>query len=95
MTQNNKPTVQLKNVCKSYGHLKAVDDLGFEAHRGEIFGLLGPNGAGKTTTLEMIEGLRKPDNGELFIDGHNVQTDLNKVKEVIGVHCKALRFTTK
>ncbi|MCH8980743.1 ATP-binding cassette domain-containing protein [candidate division KSB1 bacterium] len=89
MTRNNKPTVQLKNVCKSYGDLKAVDDLGFEAHRGEIFGLLGPNGAGKTTTLEMIEGLRKPDSGELFIDGHNVQTDLNKVKEVIGVQLQS------
>ncbi|MCH6560734.1 ATP-binding cassette domain-containing protein, partial [candidate division KSB1 bacterium] len=58
-------------------------------HRGEIFGLLGPNGAGKTTTLEMIEGLRKPDSGELFIDGHNVQTDLNKVKEVIGVQLQS------
>ncbi len=95
MTQNNKPTVQLKNVCKSYGDLKAVDDLGFEAHRGEIFGLLGPNGAGKTTTLEMIEGLRKPDSGELFIDGHNVQTDLNKVKEVIGVQLQSTSIYNK
>jgi len=95
MTRNNKPTVQLKNVCKSYGDLKAVDDLGFEAHRGEIFGLLGPNGAGKTTTLEMIEGLRKPDSGELFIDGHNVQTDLNKVKEVIGVQLQSTSIYNK
>ncbi|RMD90092.1 MAG: ATP-binding cassette domain-containing protein [Calditrichaeota bacterium] len=47
----------------------------FEAFREEIFDLLGPNGAGKTTTLEMIEGLRKTDAGELYIAGYNVQND--------------------
>lgn len=94
MNQNN-PTVELRNVSKSYGDLKAVDDLSFQANRGEIFGLLGPNGAGKTTTLEMIEGLRKPDSGELFIDGHNVRSDLKKVKEVIGVQLQSTSIYNK
>ncbi|MFQ5651973.1 MAG: ABC transporter ATP-binding protein [bacterium] len=88
-------TVQLKNVSKSYGDLKAVDHLSFEACRGEVFGLLGPNGAGKTTTLEMIEGLRKPDGGEIYIDGHNVQTELHKVKEVIGVQLQSTSIYNK
>ena len=57
MPEMSEVTVLLNNVSKSYGDLKAVDNLSFEARRGEIFGLLGPNGAGKTTTLEMIEGL--------------------------------------
>ncbi len=61
MAHSNQPTVEVNNVSKSYGELKAVDNLSFTAYRGEIFGLLGPNGAGKTTTLEMIEGLRQPD----------------------------------
>ena len=90
-----KPTVVLKEVSKSYGKLKAVDCLSFITDRGEIFGLLGPNGAGKTTTVEMIEGLRKPDHGEIYIDGHNVQTDLNQVKEVIGVQLQSTSIYNK
>ncbi|MCG8608318.1 ATP-binding cassette domain-containing protein [bacterium] len=89
MNSNNRPTVEVTNVSKSYGSLKAVVDLSFRAYAGEIFGLLGPNGAGKTTTLEMIEGLRKPDAGALHIDGHDVQTDLKAVTEVIGVQLQS------
>ncbi|MFQ5708451.1 MAG: ABC transporter ATP-binding protein [bacterium] len=90
-----RPTVELRNVSKFYGKLKAVDGLSFSAYQGEIFGLLGPNGAGKTTTLEMIEGLRQPDQGEIFIDGHNVRTDLRKVKEVIGVQLQSTSIYNK
>jgi len=89
------PTVQLLNVSKSYDQLKAVDDLSFSASHGEIFGLLGPNGAGKTTTLEMIEGLRKPDRGEIYIDGFNVQKELHKVTEVIGVQLQSTSIYNK
>lgn len=87
--------VELKNVHKFYGELHAVNDLSFTAQRGEIFGLLGPNGAGKTTTLEMIEGLRKPDRGELFICGYDVRKDLAKVKEVIGVQLQSTSIYNK
>lgn len=95
MENSNKITVEVKNVNKSYGDLKAVDNLSFTACKGEIFGLLGPNGAGKTTTLEMIEGLRKPDAGELYIDGFNVQTELKKVTEVIGVQLQSTSIYNK
>lgn len=56
---------------------------------GEIFGILGPNGAGKTTTLEMIEGLREPDAGEIKIKGVPVWPDPNRIKEMIGVQLQA------
>jgi len=56
---------------------------------GEIFGILGPNGAGKTTTLEMIEGLREPDAGEITIKGVPVWPDPNRTKEMIGVQLQA------
>lgn len=89
MAQHNSITVELINVSKSYDETRAVADLSLSAHSGEIFGLLGPNGAGKTTTLEMIEGLRKPDQGEITIGGFDVRKDLNKVKEIIGVQLQS------
>jgi len=67
MSHTTQSSVEVINVRKSYGDLKPVDQLSFSARRGEIFRLLGPNGAGNTTTLEMIEGLRKPDSGEIYI----------------------------
>lgn len=95
MPEMSEVTVLLINVSKSYGDLKAVDNLSFEARRGEIFGLLGPNGAGKTTTLEMIEGLRKPDSGDIYINGHDVRRELHKVKEVIGVQLQSTSIYNK
>ncbi len=95
MPENPQPTVELISVSKSYGDLKAVDNLSFTAYRGEVFGLLGPNGAGKTTTLEMIEGLREPDSGEIFVNGHNSKTDLQKVKEMIGVQLQSTSLYNK
>ncbi len=92
---STSPTVEVRNISKSYGSTLAVDSLSFSAFRGEVFGLLGPNGAGKTTTLEMIEGLRQPDAGEIFINGMNVRTDLAKVKEVIGVQLQATSLYDK
>ena len=59
----NKVIVKIENLFKSYGRIKAADDISFEVFKGEIFGLVGPNGAGKTTTIECIEGLRKSDSG--------------------------------
>jgi ABC-2 type transport system ATP-binding protein len=60
-------TIVVRNLRKSYGGLRAVDGVTFEVGRGEFFGILGPNGAGKTTTLEIIEGLRQPDGGEVSV----------------------------
>ncbi len=95
MDHQVRASVEVVNVSKSYGTLKAVDELSFSAHPGEIFGLLGPNGAGKTTTLEMIEGLRKPASGEIYIDGHNVRTELRKVKQTIGVQLQTTSLYNK
>ena len=62
-------TISVRGLKKSYGDLRAVDEVTFEVGRGEFFGILGPNGAGKTTTLEIIEGLRQPDAGQVSILG--------------------------
>jgi ABC-2 type transport system ATP-binding protein len=58
-------TIVVKGLHKTYGAVKAVDGVSFEVEAGEFFGILGPNGAGKTTTLEIIEGLRQADEGEV------------------------------
>jgi len=62
-------TISVKGLKKFYGAKAAVDDVSFEVEQGEFFGILGPNGAGKTTTLEILEGLREPDSGELSVLG--------------------------
>jgi ABC-2 type transport system ATP-binding protein len=61
--------ITVRDVRKAYGETRAVDGVSFEVDQGEFFGILGPNGAGKTTTLEIIEGLRKPDSGEVRLLG--------------------------
>ncbi len=85
MQTDNSVAVRLESVNKSYGDLKAVNQLSFSVTKGQIFGLLGPNGAGKTTTLEMIEGLKSTDTGEIYVNGFDVKTHIQKVKEIIGV----------
>ena len=62
-------TIEVLNVTKSFGAVKAVDDVSFEVRRGEIFGLLGPNGAGKTTTIRMALDIFQPDSGDITILG--------------------------
>src|ERR1700733_7302627 len=63
------PTITVSGLRKSYGELRAVDGVSFEVGEGEFFGILGPNGAGKTTTLEIMEGLRQADGGEVSVLG--------------------------
>ncbi len=62
-------TISVQNLRKAYGSMVAVSGVSFEVEQGEFFGILGPNGAGKTTTLEMMEGLRQPDDGQLTVLG--------------------------
>lgn len=69
-----------------------MDGISFDVKKGEIFGILGPNGAGKTTTLEMIEGLRPMDSGEVKVDDIDVKNNSNKVKSIIGVQLQASAF---
>ena len=63
------PAVSVRGLVKSYGHLRAVDGVSFEVQAGEVFALLGPNGAGKTTTIEILEGFRDRDAGEVQVLG--------------------------
>jgi ABC-2 type transport system ATP-binding protein len=81
--------IQVKNLVKKYGDFTAVNGVEFSVQKGEVFGLLGPNGAGKSTTLEMLVGLRKPDAGTAIVGGFNIQSELKKVKEVIGVQLQS------
>jgi ABC-2 type transport system ATP-binding protein len=81
--------VDVKNLVKSYGEVKAVNGLSFSVFAGETFGMLGPNGAGKTTTVEIIEGLRASDSGEVSVLGLDVAKVPAKIKQRIGVQLQA------
>jgi ABC-2 type transport system ATP-binding protein len=83
--RDGRPAIEVRDVRKAYGDVRAVDGITFDVAAGEIFGLLGPNGAGKTTTMEMLEGLHAPDAGELRVLGLDVATDAVAIKERIGV----------
>jgi ABC-2 type transport system ATP-binding protein len=63
------PTVEISHISKSFGTLKAVDDVSFDVEKGEIFGLLGPNGAGKTTAIRVLLDIFKPEHGSVSILG--------------------------
>ena len=81
--------LEIKDLTKRYGDLVAVNGISFNIEKGEIFGLLGPNGAGKTTTVEMIEGLRQPDSGEIDICGIDARRQPEKIKEIIGAQLQS------
>jgi len=81
MTQN---TVEVKNLVKTFGKFRAVDDVSFYIPQGEIFGLLGPNGAGKTTTIRMLIGILRPDSGTANVLGFDVRKKPEEVKKRIG-----------
>ncbi|MFZ3387029.1 MAG: ABC transporter ATP-binding protein [Candidatus Hydromicrobium sp.] len=77
--------IQVENLYKYYGKIKAVDDISFKIYKGEIFGLVGPNGAGKTTAIECIEGLRKPDSGSLKVMDLNPTANGRTLRNSIGI----------
>ncbi|MEM4704190.1 MAG: ABC transporter ATP-binding protein [Candidatus Bathyarchaeia archaeon] len=76
--------IEVEDVVKHYGEVKAVDGVSFKVNEGETFGLLGPNGAGKTTLMEIMCGLRRMDRGKVTINGFDLTRDLYKVKASIG-----------
>jgi ABC-2 type transport system ATP-binding protein len=77
--------VVVRDARKAFGRVQAVDGVSFTVGAGEIFGLLGPNGAGKTTTVEMLEGLTRPDGGDLRVLGLDVRQHATEIKRRIGV----------
>lgn len=77
--------IELRDLNKTFGDVKAVDGASFTARDGEITGLLGPNGAGKTTTLRMLYTLMKPDSGQVLVDGVDAAVDPVSVRRSLGV----------
>ncbi|MEI7035474.1 ATP-binding cassette domain-containing protein [Fulvimonas yonginensis] len=77
--------IEVKDLHKAFGDVKAVDGVGFAARDGEITGLLGPNGAGKTTTLRMLYTLMIPDRGRVLVDGIDAVADPLAVRRRLGV----------
>jgi ABC-2 type transport system ATP-binding protein len=87
--------IEVNSLKKYYGKIKAVDDISFTVKQGEVFGLLGPNGAGKTTTIEIMEGLREKDGGEVKILGFDPWKDGYELHRKIGVIPQQFNFFEK
>lgn len=77
--------IQVQGLSKSFGKIRAVQNVSFSASDGEITGLLGPNGAGKSTTLRMLYTLLKPESGSAQVDGFDVRESPLEVQKRIGV----------
>jgi ABC-2 type transport system ATP-binding protein len=87
--------IEVKNVFKSFKDVHAVRGISLAIQSGEFVALLGPNGAGKTTMVEMMEGLRKPDKGEIIIHGKTWQKHEKELRKMIGLSLQETRFTEK
>ena len=84
--ESRMPTViKVEELYKAYGEVIAVDRVSFQVDEGEIFGMVGPNGAGKTTTIECIEGLRRPDSGQVALLGSDPWEERLTIAEQIGI----------
>jgi len=81
----NEQAIVIEHLTKKYEDITAVEDLSLQIEKGELFGLLGPNGAGKTTTINVLCGLIKPSSGTAKVCSFDVQREMGKVKELIGV----------
>ena len=89
------PAISCRGLQKHYDDVKAVDGLDLEVSPGECFGLLGPNGAGKTTTIEILEGLTKPDAGDVTVLGRRWGSHERELRERLGVSLQESRLTEK
>jgi len=81
----SEAVIEVHDLLKTYGDLKAVDNISFDVIAGEVFSLLGPNGAGKTTTVEILECLRPLTSGEVRVLGMDINKEANGIKRRIGV----------
>jgi ABC-2 type transport system ATP-binding protein len=81
----NGTAISVRDLHKSYGSLEALRGISFDIAEGEVFGLLGPNGAGKTTTVEILEGYRRRDDGDVTVLGHDPARAERSFRERIGV----------
>src|SRR5215467_2782174 len=83
-THEKALAIEMIDLCKTFGPLRAVDHLSLEFKPGEIFGLLGPNGSGKTTTINMLSGLSVPTSGEVKVMGYEVRRHAREVRQLLG-----------
>ena len=86
------PAIQVEQVSKSYGALRALDDVSLTIAPGEFFGLLGPNGAGKTTLIQILAGLTRATRGVARVMGHEVVSDYRAARRALGVVPQELVF---
>jgi ABC-2 type transport system ATP-binding protein len=87
--------IEVNNVYKSFKTVEAVKGISLRIHKGQFVALLGPNGAGKTTLVEMIEGIQKPDKGEIYILGKNWRGNEDELHNAIGLSLQETRFVDK
>lgn len=90
--QNGSSVLEVEGLNVFYGTFQAVRDVSFNVKAGEIFGFLGPNGAGKTSTLSAVEGLLKPQSGEVSIAGFNIRKQPLHARANMGVQLQATSF---
>jgi ABC-2 type transport system ATP-binding protein len=89
------PVIEVTQLHKRYGDRVAVHDASFTVEQGEIFGILGPNGAGKTTTVECVEGLRRPDGGQIRVLGLDPRRDGLRLRLLVGVQLQESQLPEK
>jgi len=87
--------IDAKGLHKSFKKVKAVDGVDFALEKGEYLALLGPNGAGKTTLVEMIEGIRTPDIGQILVRGRSLNDDKSALYGILGISFQETRFLEK
>ena len=90
-----EPVIEVRNVRKSFKSVQAVKGISISIPRGQFVALLGPNGAGKTTLVEMIEGIQKPDSGEITIMGKKWKGNEDELHRIIGLSLQETRFIDK
>jgi ABC-2 type transport system ATP-binding protein len=81
----SNPVIEARNVVKNFGEIKAVADISFEVHAGEIFAFLGPNGAGKSTTISMLTTMLRPTSGKLLLNNHDVTKEQASARKSFGI----------
>src|SRR6186997_215730 len=79
------PAVHVRGLVKAYAGVRAVNGIDLDIRRGEIFALLGPNGAGKTTTVEILEGYRTRDGGEVAVLGYDPEDRSSQLRARVGI----------
>jgi ABC-2 type transport system ATP-binding protein len=84
MPHADETIIEIRNLTRIFGSLKAVDNLNLQVREGEFFCFLGPNGAGKTTTIKILAGLLRPTSGTALIAGHDITTDMVQAKRILG-----------